>query len=371
MTILDRRGFLTAMGALALSPATRAQSSRFSADVKTLVYSSPSGKDLLLDLYVPQGLSRKAPVIVFLHGGGWSGGTRTTGPDFKQFFVQDGFAMASIEYRLTPSITFPSNVEDVKTAVRWLRANANTYGLDAQRIGFWGTSAGATLACVAALSPSGMFEGQGNLDQSSEVQCVLDAYGPTFFTLMDLETEEEKVTLQPIASALAGAPPMVGGVVVGRGVPAQGPNAADRGGRGRGGPGRGAVPHDDPSSAESQLVGGPIQTVPDKVKSASPLAYVTKDAPPFLIMHGLADNSVPHQQSILLYEALVAAGDDVTLRLVDGLPHTFFNRSNLDELAGPFRMDVRTHPAGGIEKEGLERAGVFDVARRFFSQHLA
>lgn len=88
-------------------------------------------------------------------------------------------------------------------------------------------------------------------------------------------------------------------------------------------------------------------------------------------MHGLADNSVPHQQSILLYEALIAAGNDATLRLVDGLPHTFFNRTNLDELAGPFRMDIRTHPAGGVEEQSVERAGVFDVTRRFFSQHLA
>jgi len=80
------------------------------------------------------------------------------------------------------------------------------------------------------------------------------------------------------------------------------------------------------------------------VRIASPLAYVKKGSAPFLLMHGLADNSVPHHQSILLYEALASADNDVTLRLVDGLPHMFFNRSNLDELAGPFRMDVRRTP---------------------------
>ncbi len=83
---------------------------------------------------MPAGGARPLPVIVFLHGGGWSGGTRTTGPDFKRFFAQDGFAMASIEYRLTPSVTFPANVEDVKTAVRWLRANAGRLALDPDRI---------------------------------------------------------------------------------------------------------------------------------------------------------------------------------------------------------------------------------------------
>jgi acetyl esterase/lipase len=328
--------------------------------------------DLLLDLYLPKGLGSKSPVIVFLHGGGWSGGTRTTGPDFKRFFAQNGFAMASIEYRLTPSITFPSNAEDVKTAIRWLRANADTYALDPKRIGLWGTSAGATLGCVVALSPSGMFEGEGNLDQSSAVQCVLDAYGPTFFTLMDMEAEEEKATLQPLAPSLINAPQMVGGVVVGRG--GAGPTAnppGGRGGRGSAGAPGGAAPHDDANSAESKLVGAPIQTAPLKVKAASPLTYVHHGTPPFLIMHGLADNSVPHQQSILLYEAMVAAGNDVTLRLVDGLPHTFFNRTNLDELGAPFRMDVRTHPAGGPETQRVDRAGVFDVARDFFMKNLA
>ena len=84
-------------------------------------------------------------------------------------------------------------------------------------------------------------------------------------------------------------------------------------------------------------------------------------APPFLIMHGLADNSVPHGQSVLLYDALAAAGNDVTLRLVDGLPHTFFNRSDLDELAGPFRMtpvcpQSRASSSAGISSAADEKA---------------
>ena len=72
-----------------------------------------------------------------------------------------------------------------------------------------------------------------------------------------------------------------------------------------------------------------------------------------------------------MYEALAAAGNEVTLRLIDGLPHTFFNRTNLDELAGPFRMDVREHPKGGQETKRVDRAGVFDVAHDFFAKHLA
>jgi fermentation-respiration switch protein FrsA (DUF1100 family) len=205
-----------------------------------------------------------------------------------------------------------------------------------------------------------MYEGQGNLDQSSAVQCVLDAYGPSAFNLMDKETEEEKATLQPVNPALASAPPMIAGVVGG--------NPAGTG-RETGPPG-GPVSHDSPTSAESRLVGAPIQTIPDKVRLASPLAYVKKGSAPFLLMHGLADNAVPHHQSVLLYEALASADNDVTLRLVDGLPHTFFNRSNLDELAGPFRMDVRTHVVGSDERQSMERAGVFDVARTYFTKYL-
>lgn len=388
-----RLPLLTLLALVLAAPASGA-TAPLPVEMKTLVYASPGGKDLQLDLYLPQGATGKLPVIVFLHGGGWSGGTRTTGPDFKRFFAQDGFAVAAIEYRLTTDITFPSNVEDVKTAVRWLRANAATYNLDAQHIGLWGTSAGGQLAGVAGLSPRGTFEGQGNLDQSSAVQCVLDAYGPALFTLMDFQTEREKATLQPQAAALAAAPAMRGGVVITEapapaGTPpangaapaaaaaagggARGAGGAARGGGGAGGRGAGAgaaVPHDAPTSPESRLVGGAIQTVPDKVRAASPLSYVGADAPPFLLMHGLADNSVPHGQSVMLYEALAAAGNEVSLRLVDGLPHTFFNRTNLDELAGPFRMDVLTHPKGGRETASEDRAGVFDVARAFFTKHL-
>jgi acetyl esterase/lipase len=314
------------------------------ADTRTLTYASRDGAELRLDLYLPaEPVRRPIPVIVFLHGGGWSGGTRTTGPDFSRYFARDGFAMASLEYRLTPSITFPANVEDVRTAVRWLKANAAAHALDGDRLCLWGTSAGGHLAAVAALAPQGMFEGTDNLNVTSGVRCVLDAYGPTRFDVMDTQAEAERANLQPAIVSIN-----VGG----------------------GGRGRGPVPHDDPGSPESRLLGAPVPSVPDRVRAASPMTYVGKDAPPFLIMHGLADSSVPHGQSVMLYDALKAAGHEVTLRLIDGLPHTFFNRSDLDDVAGPFQMQVREHPRGGPERQRAERAGVFDVAREFFRRHL-
>lgn len=332
-------------------------------DMRTLTYASRDGADLLLDLYLPaEPIRRPIPVIVFLHGGGWSGGTRTTGPDFKRYFARDGFAMASLEYRLTPSITFPANVEDVRTAVRWLKANAAAHALDPNSICLWGTSAGGHLAAVAGLAPRGMFEGTDNLNFTSAVSCVLDGYGPTRFDVMDSQTEAERPKLQtPVVTI------NVGGGARGAAPPAGA--GAGAGARGAGG-GRGSVPHDDPASPESRLLGAPVQSVADRVRAASPITYVGKDAPPFLIMHGLADSSVPHGQSVMLYEALKREGRDVTLRLIDGLPHTFFNRTDLDEVAGPFQMQVRESRPGAPEAQRSERAGAFEVAREFFRRHL-
>jgi acetyl esterase/lipase len=354
MALLDRRGLLMLGGSLALSLRTlgaraleASAGPTYAVQMQTLKYASPDGVDLSLDLYLPQDAPGPLPLIVFLHGGGWSQGNRTTGPDFKRFFAQDGIAMAAIDYRLTPTITFPKNAEDVKTAIRWLRANAASYNLDPRRIGLWGTSAGGHLATVAAVTPVGLLEGEGNLDQSSAVQCVLDAYGPVLFDVMDQQTEQERATLQTVNAKLALYQQS-------RGMRAIGPQQ-----------------HDPADSPESKLVGAPLQTARERVRAASPLNYLTDQAPPFLIMHGLADNSVPHHQSIMLYEALSALGKDVNLRLVDGLPHGFMNVSDIDTVAGPFQMQVRMHRDSGVtEWTGIETASIFDVSREFFRRHL-
>ena len=118
-----------------------------------LVYSHAGGRPRLLDLYLPRGSARPLPVILWLHAGGWRSGDRKQAPDLSRHFAMQGFAMASMDYRLSREATFPAQLHDVKAAVRWLRMNGERLGLDGRRIGLWGSSAGGHLATLAALTP--------------------------------------------------------------------------------------------------------------------------------------------------------------------------------------------------------------------------
>jgi acetyl esterase/lipase len=229
-----------------------------------------------LDLYLPEKTKGLVPVIVWVHGGGWRAGSKENCPAIP--FAARGYAVASINYRLSQHATFPAQIEDCKAAIRWLRANAVKYRLDPKRFGVWGSSAGGHL--VALLGTSGgvkELEGSGgNLDRSSRVQAVVDWYGPTDFTRM--------------------------------------------GGK-----------HDSSNSPESLLLGGPVQENKDKAAKANPITYVSKDAPPFLIQHGDKDGVVPLSQSELLADALKKAGVDVTLHVLPGAGHSgpaFFSPKN-------------------------------------------
>jgi acetyl esterase/lipase len=113
---------------------------------RDLIYKRVNGAVLTLDLYCPEKVSDRLPVIVWIHGGGWRSGRKERCPAVA--LVQDGFAVASIDYRLTRTAPFPAQIEDCKAAVRWLRANAAKYNLDADRVGVWGMSAGGHLAAL-------------------------------------------------------------------------------------------------------------------------------------------------------------------------------------------------------------------------------
>ena len=240
---------------------------------RNLVYARAGSKDLLLDLYLPERAAGRRPVILWVHGGAWRGGNKENSPAIRQ--SGRGYAVASINYRLSPEAIFPAQIEDSKAAVRWLRANAGKYNLDPNRMGAWGSSAGGHL--VALLGASGGvpdLEGAlGNRNYSSRVQAVVDFFGPTDF-----------LEIGKFPSKIA---------------------------------------HYAADSPESQLLGGPVLENKEKARRANPITYISKDDPPFLIMHGDQDQSVPLNQSELLTEALKKAGIEVTFEVVRGAGHGF------------------------------------------------
>jgi acetyl esterase/lipase len=238
----------------------------------------PGSRPLELDLYLPA--ESPAPVVVFLHGGGWRLGSRhSAGPAYRgadptpfERVAQAGIAVASVDYRLSGEAVWPAQLHDAKAAVRWLRSRAAELGVDPDRIAAWGESAGGHLAELLGLTrDDATLEGEaGLIGPSSSVAAVAAWYAPS-----------------DIAAV-----------------------AADKG----------ADPG-DPDSREAQLLGAPVPSVPELAAQASPLTHVSSGAPPFLLLHGGADRLVGCVQSERLQDALSAAGADVERHTYDGADH--------------------------------------------------
>jgi acetyl esterase/lipase len=231
-----------------------------------------------LDLYLPASGPRPLPLVVAVHGGAWSRNDKADHANtawLVPILVKAGYAVASLNHRFSQHATFPAQIHDVKAAVRWLRSNASTYGLNPNRFGAWGPSSGGHLITLLGTSAGvrAMDGTLGSADQSTRVQAVVDWYGPTDFLQMD-------------AHRL--------------------PNGES---------------HDAHDSPESRLIGGPIQQMREAVTAANPITYVTGDDPPFLIFHGDDDHTVPPHQSALLSDALTTAGVMVQFHTVAGAGH--------------------------------------------------
>lgn len=256
------------VGSLLLFVAAASHAATTFTTYEALEFANP-GQPLLLDLRVPDGPGPH-PVIVYLHSGAWIMGDRFGGPARRQ--ATRGYAVASIEYRLAPRHIWPAQVEDAKTAVRWLRANASRFKLDADRIGVFGTSSGGHIGSVLGVSGGvEWLEGMalGNPQFSSRVKVVVDLYGPTDL----LRLEEDKLPCIPLDGNAPFMPP-------------------------------------------SLLMGCPIQQCQEWTRTASPMSYVTPDDPKFLIMHGMLDCLVSFKQSVSLHQKLEAAGVDSRLILI-------------------------------------------------------
>lgn len=242
-----------------------------------------------LDLFLPKKRSsdRPLPVIAYIHGGAWMAGDRTSGGGVRplaELVAGGDFAGVSIGYRLSQEAPWPAQIHDCKAAIRWLRANSARLGLDADRIGVIGESAGGHL--VALLGTGGgvaALEGDlgSNDETSSRVRCVVDQFGPSELLVMS-----------------------------------DYPSRMD---------------HNAPDSPESRLVGGPLQERKEAARAASPITYVSSDDPPFLIIHGDADPLVPFNQSERLAKALKDAGVEPVFVRVEGGGHGGFRNPELPE----------------------------------------
>ena len=231
-----------------------------------------------LDIYVPEKPSDKPlPLVVYIHGGGWHGGSKAG--CWSTYLLPDGYAAASVEYRFSNKAVFPAQIQDCQAAIRWLRANSKKYNIDPNHIGVWGDSAGGHL--VALLGTAGGKKAfppiGGNEDQSDRVQAVCDFYGPADFNTV-------------VGQAAAASVPSV-------------------------------YKFNTPSDPYSSLIGARLGEDKAKCDAVSPVHYVSKDNAPILIMHGTNDPHVPYAQSEELAEAMRKAGVDVTLQKFPGAGH--------------------------------------------------
>ena len=252
-----------------------------------------------LDIYYPnEASSGPYPVIIAIHGGAFKMGSKTGG-DLAPMLegVNHGYAVVTVDYRLSDEAVFPAAISDVKAAIRFIKANAQQYNLNPDKIATWGDSAGGNLATLVGTSGDDVSlngDNTENMAVSSAVNAVVDWFGPIDFLLMDEQFQAAGVT------------------------PKMGLTSS-------------------PTSPESQYIGGNITENVEQTQKANPENYITASDPAFFIQHGSDDQNVPTQQSINLYEKLTAVlgSDKVTLTILEGAGHggdAFETTENLDKV---------------------------------------
>ena len=242
---------------------------------RNVEYVAGGGKSQSLDLFVPEKTVAALPVVVWIHGGAWWAGSKEGCPAMP--LLSKGYAVASLNYRLSQEAPWPAQIDDCKAAIRWLRAHAKEYNLDPARIGVWGGSAGGHL--VAMLGVTG--------DKDSSVQAVCDCSGPIDFTTFDLKLPNQNNQI---------------------------------------------------TSPVVQLLGGADAVTKEKLVRASPITYVSAKAAPFLIMHGDQDPLVPIEESKDFNAALQKAGVETKLVVLPGAGHAgpAFGKPDITKTVGDF-----------------------------------
>jgi acetyl esterase/lipase len=249
-----------------------------SPDVSDITYCTVGGVALKMDLYVPENAAPPYPTLIYVHGGSFTSGDKRKGSGILDIpaMTERGYVVAAINYRLMPEHPFPAEVIDAKCAVRFLRAHAGEYELLTEKIGIWGGSAGGHLSAMVALTNGDLdFESGEHLDFPSQVEAVVEMFGPTDLT-------------QPMGWLQRWLL-------------------------------RRAFGTDSSNDAR------PIE--------ASPVQYVTSDAPPFLILHGEQDTAVPLEQARVLHQELLDANVETTLVIVE----------NADTISNPLEESSAPH----------------------------
>ena len=242
-----------------------------------VTYCTMGGVALKMDVYMPESVSN-APAVILIHGGAWSWDSKNASvlADAALSLVEAGMVAVAVDYRLAPAYQFPAMIEDVKCAVRSIRAHAQKYGVDPNQVAAYGGSAGGHLAALLGVTDgSEGFDVGEYLDQSSRVQAVVDLFGPTNIAVQyELHTVPEMVNV----------------------------------------------------------------FLPKDFERASPIYYVTPDDPPFLILHGAFDAIVPLEQSQILHDLLTAQGVPSQLIVVENGGHGFGSsrklKPNLSQMSG-------------------------------------
>lgn len=231
-----------------------------------IVYGRGGDEDLRLDLSRPKDAKKPLPAIVVIHGGGWQAGDRKAHDNLTWLFAQRGYASATVQYRLAPKYRWPAQVEDVKCAVRFLRANAEKYGLDGKHIGAVGFSAGAHLALMLGTVDDPALEGKGGWEkESSKVQAAVSFFGPTDLLAKDLPEQSLGIL--------------------------------------------------------KEFLGGTQEEKSDAYRAASPLAHVSAGDAPVLMFQGTKDPLIPTGQATVMDEALRKAGVKSRCDILEGAGH--------------------------------------------------
>jgi acetyl esterase/lipase len=235
---------------------------------RDIVYGKGDRVDLRLNVALPKKGKGPFPAVVCIHGGGWYQGQRQDMDPMTELLARRGYVAATVSYRLVPSARFPAQIQDCKAAVRWLRANAVKYHINPDRIGAIGPSAGGHLSCLLGVTDKkdGLEGSGGNPEFSSRVQAVVSFFGRTDFTKKTWSKELEEKIFVP-------------------------------------------------------LIGASFDDKPELYKKVSPIAYVSRTSPPFLLFHGAEDKLVPPRNSTDMAEKLQAAGVSAKAVIVEGEGH--------------------------------------------------